>query len=182
MLPAPSHAGFQSAVRVRRRPSSLTVFAARMNSLSLQNCNLIIIPHCLSKFPALSKLDLSRNQLESVDSAFILRHLPQLLNLDLSNNRISNVAQIQVREYTLIPQTTNSVHVYANASKPRSLASTLASLHSTSPAIPCNIRGSACCCFRCISYNNHATLCGQILFSNFFRSHFIPFSQTTRRR
>jgi Leucine-rich repeat (LRR) protein len=99
MLRAPSHAGrWQSAARVRRRPSSLTVFAARMNSLSLQNSNLIIIPHCLSKFPALSKLDLSRNQLESVDSAFILRHLPQLLNLDLSNNRISNVAQIQVRE------------------------------------------------------------------------------------
>ena len=74
-----------------------------MSSLSLQNSNLIVIPHCLAKFPALSKLDLSRNSLESVDSAFILKHLPRLLNLDLSNNRISNMAQIQVRPYSAHP-------------------------------------------------------------------------------
>lgn len=74
----------------------LIVFAARMNVLSLQNSNLIIIPHCLSKFPALSKLDLSLNRLESVDSAFLLNALPQLQDLNLSNNRIRNIAQIQV--------------------------------------------------------------------------------------
>jgi hypothetical protein len=68
-----------------------------MNALSLQNSNLIVIPHCLSKFPALSKLDLSFNRLESVDSAFLLNALPLLQNLNLSNNRIRNIAQIQVR-------------------------------------------------------------------------------------
>jgi Leucine-rich repeat (LRR) protein len=74
----------------------LTVPAARMNVLSLKNSNLIVIPHCLSKFPALSTLDLSFNRLESVDAAFVLNALPRLLNLNLSNNRIHNIAQIQV--------------------------------------------------------------------------------------
>ena len=74
----------------------LTVPTARMNVLSLKNSNLIVIPHCLSKFPALSTLDLSFNRLESVDAAFVLNALPRLLNLNLSNNRIHNIAQIQV--------------------------------------------------------------------------------------
>ncbi len=68
-----------------------------MSSLSLQNSNLVVIPHCLSKFPALSKLDLSFNRLESVDSAFVLLALPLLQNLNLSNNRICDISQIQVR-------------------------------------------------------------------------------------
>jgi Leucine-rich repeat (LRR) protein len=72
-----------------------------MSSLSLQNSNLIIIPHCLSKFPAISKLDLSFNRLESVDSAFVLNYLPRLQNLNMSNNRIHNIAQIQVRQHPL---------------------------------------------------------------------------------
>jgi Leucine-rich repeat (LRR) protein len=72
-----------------------------MNSLSLQNCELVVIPHCLSKFPALSQLDLSFNRLQSVDSAFILSNLTRLLTLNLSNNRIHDIAQIQVREYIL---------------------------------------------------------------------------------
>ncbi len=74
-----------------------------MTNLSLQNSNLVVIPHCLSKFPALSKLNLSFNRLESVDSAFVLQALPLLQNLDLSNNRIHDIAQIQVRVQPRIP-------------------------------------------------------------------------------
>jgi Leucine-rich repeat (LRR) protein len=111
----------------------LTMRPARMSSLSLQNSNLVVIPHCLSKFPALSKLDLSFNRLESVDSAFVLNHLPRLLNLNLSNNRIQDIAQIQVREKCIVncscpePKPPAYVPSFFSFVNIRSSASTLAS-------------------------------------------------------
>ncbi|TNJ28837.1 hypothetical protein GMRT_15571 [Giardia muris] len=63
--------------------------------LNLSNCGLERVPACIRAFPCLQELNLSRNRLRRLPSAFIVGTFPFLKILDLSDNYLTDLEDIK---------------------------------------------------------------------------------------